>query len=178
MKSNSLFLLFAFAIFQSCISLDTPQDYFDRTTLSTNAISDLGKKDFEDMKRLKEQNAMRIVVNDESKSTEKYEEYVKTGMLFRIGRYVERINDLKPTEETEDLIKASLEVFNFVKSKYENEYIEIAKMMDNGESEDKINKKIEQFEKTNLPVFYEKMEKLTAIAIPYAESNGINVKFY
>ena len=175
---NKLIILFLTAILTQSCTFDKPEDYFAKTTLNINKYSDMGLGDFQQMRRLQNANAMYAKVDGEFIPSNSYEAHIKTLKIYEIEKDIEKIKNLKSTEDTKKMISASLEVFNFVKSKYETGYVKIAKLMDDKVDQNKIDLAIKGFEKQNLSELNKKINSLMDIALPYAENNRIDVKFY
>jgi len=171
------FLVFIAITIQSC-SNDTPESYFGKTTLNVNKYSSLGAIDFQRMAESHDQNGLYAKVNDDFVPSDSFEAHIKTYKVFNIETDIEKIKKLKPTEETKEMINASLEVFNFVKSKYKTDYIKIAKLIDDKVDKEKVDIAIQNFEEQNLGEFDKKLKILYDIAMPYAKKNGMKVEFY
>lgn len=176
-KSKQAFVLFLLMLcFQAC-NMHTPENYFGRTTLNTNRYHNLGARDFAEMKASKKANMLYGSFSDgELKIADSYETHVRGMKMAFLEEDIEKIKELKVTSETEDLIKTSLEVFEFVKSIYENYYIKIAKLMDKSASSEDLDTAMKKLE-SSVNQYHVKREALMQIAIPYAKENGIDVRF-
>lgn len=119
-----------------------------------------------------------IIKNEELEKTRSLEEHILNFLLPDIEKDIQKVKDLKPTEDTKAMIAASLQVYNFAKQKYETDYIEIAKLIDQQAPKGEIEILMEQFDHENLPKLDSLHEKLMTIAMAYAEDNGIKVKRY
>jgi hypothetical protein len=174
-KLLTVFILFF--ILQSCME-NTAEEYFDRAALNSNSLMFFGGKDFKNMADNK--NANQLLVFDDKKMypAKSYEDYILRNMIPSINQTIEKIKDLKPTEETTPLINASLDLFTFAKSKYETDYIKIAKLMDLKSSQPEIDKAIADMENTSFPLFEAKYKSLWDTALPYAKKHGIEVKTF
>lgn len=176
-KLTILTLFFLAIITQSC-SVDKPESYFSKTTLNVNKYINMGTKDFQHMIGSQNQGGLFAKVDDKFVPSDNFEAHVKTYKIFNIETDIESIKKLKPTEDTKELIEASLEVFNFIKSKYETDYIKIAKLMDQKAGQAIIDTAIREFEEQNLEELDKKIEALHTVALPYAKANGIEVSFF
>jgi len=175
---NLLIILFLTAVLTQSCSSDKPEDYFAKTTLNVNKYSNMGSADFQQIIEIQSVNAMYAEVDGEFVPTNSYEAHVKTLKVYEIEKDIEKIKNLRATEDTKEMINASLEVFNFVKSKYETDYVKIAKLMDDKVDQNKTDLAIRDFENQNLQELNEKINALHDIAIPYAKNNGMDVKSY
>ena len=176
MKNRLTILFLVLIAIQSC-SVDTPESYFGKTTLNVNKYIDMGARDFQRMVELHDQGALYAKVDGEFIPSDSYESHIKTYKILDIETDIENIKRLKSTDDTKEMINASLEVFNFIKSKYETDYIRIAKLLDDKVDKEKIDTAILKFEEQNLSEFTKKINALYDIALPYAKDNGMDVKF-
>ena len=176
-KLTIFFLVLTAIVTQSC-SVDTPEDYFAKTTLNVNKYISIGAKDFQHMVDAQSQGGLYAEVDGKFVPSDSYESHVKTYKISNIETDIENIKKLKPTDDTKEMINASLEVFNFVKSKYETDYIKIAKLLDEKVDKQQIDAAIRKFEEQNLEEFNKKIDVLYSIAMPYAKNNGIKVSLF
>ena len=176
MKTNYLLLILLSLITNACnFSFNTPEEYFDRTTLNTNKFSDFGYYYFKTIQEEKKGNQLFYYENNQQIVAQKYTDFVQKFTLPDINKDIEKIKNLKETDETKEMIQRSLDVFTFVKSVYETDYIKIAKMLDENQSEDNIQKAIEELGNKKDKILEEKMTKLKEVSLPYAQKNGIKV---
>lgn len=126
----------------------------------------------------KDGDMLFTIKNEELEKTSSVEEHILNFLLPDIEKDIKKVKDLKPTEDTEAMIEASLEVYDFAKKKYETDYIEIAKLIDRQAPKAEIAALMEQFDDENVPKLESLHEKLMIIAMAYAEDNGIEVKRY
>lgn len=180
MSKNKLtkFSLLLFVILLQSCSVDTPESYFGKAVLNVNQYIDLGSKDFQRMVETQSVNSLYVQVDGEFIMSDNFEKHIKTYKIFTLDADIEKVKSLKVTEDTKEMISASLDVLNFVKSKYETDYIEIAKLLDQKAEKTVINTAIRKFEEENLEKFIAKIDALHKLAIPYAKANGIEVSFY
>jgi len=177
-KLKVLTLFFLVIITQSC-SVDKPESYFGKTTLNVNKYIDFGSVDFQRMIEMQSKNGLYANIDGKFiTSSDNFETHVKTYMIPNIETDIENVKKLKPTEDTKELIEASLKVYNFVKSKYETDYIKIAKLLDQKADVAVIEGAIKELEEQNLDELAKKIDALHKIALPYAKANGIEVSFF
>jgi hypothetical protein len=180
MKTKIIFIAAAlsFFILQSCKMENTPEEYFDRTSLNTNLIVEFGARDFKRMGEAKSSNQLLAFDEKSTFPAKSYEDHILRFKIPYINQTIEKIKDLKPTEETTPMINASLDLFNFVKDKYQTDYVKIARMMDKKEPKTEIEKAVFEMETVNFATFDQKYKKLWDLALPYAKEHGIEVKTY
>lgn len=170
-----LFFIVIALFFKSC-NFDNPKSYIGKTVLNTNRYIKLGAQEINDMKAKKKANLLQIYVDNEFKSTDSYETYVRESKINIIKEDIEKVKTLKVTSETKNLINASLTVYNTIKKTYEEDYIKISKLLDLKAPEADINIAIEHMENT-LSVYDSQLKTLMQIAKSYADKNGIKNNF-
>ena len=178
MKTKIIIAALLLIVLQSCKMENTPEEYFDITSLNTNLFMEFGSKDFQTMEQNKKAN--QLIAFDEKGTfpAKSYEDHVLRYKVAFLNQSIKKIEDLKPTDETAPMINASLDLFNFVKKTYENDYVKIARLLDKNESRENIDKAIAEMEAAAFPVFEEKYKKLWNLALPYAKNHGIDVKTF
>lgn len=178
MKTKAILIALILIFLQSCKMENTPEEYFDISALNTNLFMDFGSKDFATMKQNKDAN--QLIAFDEKGTfpAKSYEDHILRFKVSYLKQSIKKIEDLKPTDETKPMIDASLDLFNFVKNKYETDYIKIARLMDTKAPQETIDKAIAEMEASSFPVFEAKYKKLWDLALPYAKDHGIDVKTY
>lgn len=177
-KIKSLLTIVILIFLQSCKMENTPEEYFDRSALNTNLFMEFGGKDFKTMGQNKKANQLLAFDDKSMFQAKSYEDHVLRFKVLQINQSIEKIKDLQPTEETKPMIDASLDLFNFVKEKYETDYIKICRLMDKNASSVEIDKAIVEMESISFPVFAQKYKKLWDLALPYAKNHGIEVKSF
>jgi hypothetical protein len=177
MKTKTLLLVaLVFLIFQSCKMENTPEEYFDITTLNTNIFFEFGSGDFKRMQQ--DKNGGQLMAFDDKNTfvAKSYEDHILRFKIPYLQQAIEKIKDLKPTDETAPMINASLDLFNFVKKKYQTDYLETARLLDQKVSQEEIDKAILKIDTDNAREFTRRYKKLRDLALPYAAKHGIQVK--
>ena len=177
-KIKLLLALLIFSFLQSCKMENTPEEYFDRSALNTNLFMEFGGRDIKTMEQNKKANQLLAFDDKSTFPAKSYEDHVLRFKVLQINQSIEKIKELKPTDETKPMIDASLDLFNFVKEKYETDYIKICRLMDKNAPKEEIDKAIVEMESTSFPVFAQKYKKLWDLALPYAKNHGIEVKSF
>lgn len=167
-----------FFVLQSCKMENTPEEYFDITSLNTNLFMEFGARDFKRMGEAKSANQLMAYDERGTFPAKSYEDHILRFKIPSINQAIEKIKDLKPTEETAPMINASLDLFNYVKEKYQTDYIKIARLMDNKAPKEEIKKAVFEMETVTFATFDQKYKKLWDLALPYAKEHGIEVKTF
>lgn len=177
-KIKFFYLTVLFTLLQSCQLENTPEEYFDRTALNTNILMGFGARDFTTMEQ--NRNAGQLLAYDDNGTfpAKSYEDHILRFKMPYIDQSIEKIKELKPTDETSEMIQASLDLFEFVKEKYKTDYLKIATLMEKKAPREEIDKALTQMEQTTFPVFDKKYKKLWNLAMPYAKKHGIEVQTF
>jgi hypothetical protein len=176
MKTKLILIISLFLLLQSCS--DTPESVFGKTVLNANTIKGFGSEQFKGMIVGKKMNTMYGKVSDKYEPVDSYELHIKSMLILQYEKYIIDVKSLKSTSDTKELIEKSLNLFNFVKEKYETDYITIAKLLDNNPTESQIDEALKNFDEKNLPKLNQLHQELLEIAVPYAKRNNIEINFY
>jgi hypothetical protein len=178
-KNYMLSKVYLISIIAFCTFLfsceNTPSEYFDRTALNSNLLVGFGASDFKMMQDYKNANQLLVFDDKSSFPAKSFEDYVLNNKVKSNAQVIQKIKDLKPTDETTLMINAALELFTFAEDKYKTDYVSIARLMDSKASQQEIDAAIAKMESENFPIFIAKHKKLWDLAMPYAENHGIKV---
>lgn len=137
----------------------TPEKYFIISVLNTNMLSGFAT------------NGMLRQMGPPSAGEE-----INSKIKFLEENY-EKVRDLKETDDTKDMIKASLALYEYVLPVYKTEYVQLAGLVDKGAPEDQI----ESFDKSVQEKYYSQYkvlyDKLITIGKAYAAKNNIKVNW-
>lgn len=167
MKKRFIYILTIILFLQSCNNT-SPEQYFDKTTLNTNAVYSFGRNDFIDY--------LDFDKNGKQLNKNSCLEYVQR-QTVSLKQYIEGVKELKPTEDTKPLIDNSLSLYTAIEKVYENEYVALAKSIDKGTTKQELLASITAIENKHLSEISTLYNQLKEVAIPYAQKNGIKVKF-
>lgn len=169
---------------------DDAQTYFGITTLNTNLVSSFSNEYKNQLSRgldgtvifpsgMKSNAGALQVENPDGKTmrqAKSYVEYVEKAEVKRISDAIAQIKELKPTEDTKELINLSLDYFSEVEKLYKTDLVKLAKMIDDKAPKEEVTAFAKQLDEKNQPILDAKKEMLYKVAFPYAEKNKINVK--
>ncbi len=158
----------------SACSGTSPEDYFDRAVLNTNTFARFGGQE------LRLHLAPGYKFNHDTKKTEQVTraDYAKTfqNTIEIVKGQQKKVLELPVTKETQEMITTSKELYEFVLEKYQNEYIKIFTMKDQGKSNSEIEAAIDEFDKTHGENFSKLHSKLIELGLAYAKKHDIKVK--
>lgn len=89
----------------------------------------------------------------------------------------EKVKALKPTDETKDMISASLSLYNYVLPVYKTEYVQLAQLFDSNAPSDQIESLTNTIQEKYSAGFKEHYDKLIEIGKVYAAKNNIKVNW-
>jgi len=180
MKSKFILFIGIITLFQSCSFFEhTPDRIFGKAALNTNSYVDMCSGDLETMIANKEEKSLFANLGDnEWILQDNIELHLTTYKIPELQTAIKEIEELPRNSATKEMLDRSLIFFNFVLEQYQGDYLAIGKLVDSGVSERDVELAIINFERKNLPKFQEMHESLMEVAIPYAESNGIEVSRY
>jgi hypothetical protein len=128
---------------------NSPEEYFDRAALNSNAISRFGGDYFNTyLKYIKGGNAQGLYNT--------CEKYVKNYSITTAENSLKKVKELYPTKETKPMIEASIDLYTFVLQHYKDEHLKIARMIDQKQPEETINNAIIVFDEKYYDTFLTK----------------------
>jgi len=163
----------------TCISLLTiscnpkPQRYFDVAVLSINMISDFGGRLEYEM----ENPSVTLVegTKDQTrpmKRIEIIEEKIKI-----VEDHLKDVKDLKETDESRDILKASIALHEYVLPVFKTEYVQLARLYDSGAAKEEIISYQQSIWNKYGNRFSQLFEALTDAGKKYAAKHEIKVNW-
>jgi len=108
--------------------------------------------------------------------TMKRSEVIESKIQF-IDEQYDNVKSLKITDDSKDIMDASLALYSFVLPVYKTEYTQLAKLYDNNESKDQIETLTKLIHDKYFPRFEEHYKKLIAAGKVYAAKHNIKVNW-
>lgn len=179
MKKTTLFILViaTVATIISCnFSGTSPKTVFETIGLNGNKIPRNFYRAFDEIRGQKNNGTLIIVTPEGETKNVSAEEYVKTYYTKMYDDDIKKVKELSADEETQPIIEAGLEMFLYADEIYKTDYIRIAKMIDEGKSDEEINLEIEKLEATKGVELDKKYNKTMDLLIPYADKHGVEYK--
>lgn len=170
MKKISLILLSSVLLF-SC--KPTAEEYFGKAALNCNTFSRFGSYEIKEFLASPPQT-----YNADKKAMEpsSFQDYLKFGVVKDAEENYDEVKGLPVTDDTRKMITASLALYEFCISKYQNEYMQIAKMKDEKRPQPEIDAALKRFDEANIQEFAKKYEGAWSEGLAYAKANGIEVQ--
>ncbi|MEO8210984.1 MAG: hypothetical protein ABI840_10510 [bacterium] len=170
--SAGFFILFSCIQFTACNSV-TPEKYFGIAVLNTNML--FGFAGDGQLRQLESPSAKMSGNNGETVPMKRGEE-LNTKIQF-VEENFGKLEDLKETEDTRDMLAASRALYEFVLSVYKNEYVQLADLYDSGAPKYQtlsLSNSIHDKYSSGYEKLYDNLIKTGKI---YAEKNNIKVNW-
>ena len=172
MRKAFLPILFISIAFISCSS-DSPQDYFNKAVLNTNLL--YGFAGYELKRDLATPSEKLVDEKTLATAPMKRAEVVKE-KLDIIEKNFEQLKELKPTDDSKEMLNASIALYEFVIPVYKNEYQQLANLYDNAESSEKIAAAEKNITDSYEAKFKELYNLVGTTGMQYADAHGIRVQ--
>jgi len=148
----------------ACKMPASPEKYFDAAALNANAVSHFGSDYF----------ITALGYSKRPLSTGQYTYEQQIGFAIqRVERYLKNVDELMSTKDTQPLLEASKDLFQFTLESYRTDHLQIAKMIDRQAPQEEVAKAMEALDKKSYEAFLVKYDKLYNIGIQYAKDHHI-----
>lgn len=172
MTKSALMSISFLVIFVSC-SMNSPMDYFSRAALNCNLMFGFAGNVYH--RQLAEPSVK--LVDEKTMKTEPMKRIeVVQNSITQIEESYEKVKALGDDKEAAEMIKASKEIHEFVLPVYKNEYMQLAKLYDDGAEKSKIEEAENQIIQKYQNRFLELYDKVWAEGKAYATKNNITVR--
>lgn len=164
MKIIKTFAALAGIIFLQACS-NTPLQTFARAVLNANAF--IGKYNINYLEGMKSTYKER-----KSHTHNSAEEYLKADLVF-LNESLEKVKKLDKTGDAKEMIEASEDFMEHSMKLFNNDYLNLAKMIDAKKPGAEVDAAINKIFDENEPAMKAKYERLTALAKTYAKKYDI-----
>jgi hypothetical protein len=174
MRKFLIFLLVpAFVLFTACTS-SSPQNTFETAVLGCNTIYDFGN---EGLLRQLESPSVRMIDGDKDKfAPMKRNDVIEDKIQLIIDNY-NKLNELKETGDSKEVLGASKALYDYVLPVYKKEYRELARLYDEGAAKESITIYAQAIQEKYYPGFANLFDKVTTAGKLYAKKHNINVQW-
>lgn len=170
---NIIYVLFALTILMSGCNMATPENYFDQAVLNTNLFANFCTPH---MERELKQPPVQMAPDKKTTMPVPRKELIQT-KIQTIENNLKKIKELKPTDDTKEMLETSIALHELILPVYKNEYTKLAESYDNNLPEAELSaeyqKIIDQY-RSPLEQLY---QKLTTVGKKYATKNNIKVNW-
>ncbi len=171
-KIVPLFLSFSASCLLASCDMATPENHFEIAVLSCNVMHGFAGGGLE--RRLASSSTKLTKNGEEVRQTRKE---IIDAEIQNLEDYFARIKGFKQTDDNRDMLEASLALYEYVLPVYRNEYLQLAKLYDEGAPKEQIDSLVSSIETKYRPGFETRFDRLTAAGKPFAERHHINVKW-
>lgn len=170
----SLFLLVpVYGLFTGC-SDSSPEHTFNTAVLSCNMIHDFAT---DGLLRQLESPSVRMVGSDPNNVAQMKRKEVIEDKIQQVTDYHNKVKQLKETADSKEMIGASRALYDYVLPVYKTEYMELARLYDEGSAKESIASYAQSIQDKYYPGFAERFDKVTAAGKLYAKEHNINVQW-
>ncbi|MEO6001233.1 MAG: hypothetical protein ABIN89_30555 [Chitinophagaceae bacterium] len=169
MKKISLLIISSILFFSCKPSAD---QYFGTAVLNCNTFSRFGSYEIKEFLAGPPQtyNVDKKIMEPSS-----FQEYFKSWCVDNAIENYDKVKSLPVTDETRSMITASLALYEFCVSKYQKDYMQIAKMKDDNRAQAEIDAALKKVDDTYIKEFAKKYDGAWSEGLVYAKANGIEV---
>lgn len=179
MKINKITaLLFLSSLLFSCnLYNDSPDTVFQQIGLNANKVPSSFERVFKEYRQMKANGTLQTLADDKksmrpSTCVEAVNFYY--GETFKED--IKKVNNLSKTDETKPIIEAGIELFEYAQEIQRNDFPKIAKMIDDGKTDEEIDLAARQLDDTKGVELDKKYKKVMDLLLPYADKHGVEYK--
>ncbi|HTE29486.1 MAG TPA: hypothetical protein VK666_03870 [Chryseolinea sp.] len=166
-------LLFSAMILSAC-NMATPEKYFGVAVLNCNMMMSFAGEDVP--RDISEPSGKMDPANKDKVIQMTHKEMVDSKVEF-FEENLGKLRKLKETAETKEMLDASLALNGFVIPVYRNEYQQLAKLYDDGASQNEIQAFNKSIHDKYAVKFVELFDRVTKAGKAYAARNNIKVQW-
>lgn len=156
-------------LFIACSKV-TPEKYFNVAVLNSNLFSGFAN---EGMYRQLESPSLKL--GEDHGTVQMKRNEVVRDKINAIEESFDKVKDLKETEETKEILRTSIALYEYVLPVYKKEYSQLADSFDKSAPEDQIKSESKAIHDKYFPGYDELYKKLITAGKSYAEKNNIKV---
>ena len=172
----SVLIAISLLLFSCGFNSSRPQKVFDVVGLNANSIPSSFERHFKELFSQKENGSLKIIKPNNNIVSGTAVEYVNQHYVKSLEGHIQSIKDLKTTEESQPIIDAGLDLFKYSDEIYKTDYPKIAKMIDEGKSQEEVMLVVQELDSTKGVEVDKKYKKMMELLIPYADENGVEYK--
>lgn len=180
MKLKIISIFFLLTIVSSCNLLnDSPDQVFQVIGLNANKIPKSFERVFRELYQQKINGSLQVPAADnKSMRPATCVESVKYWYGNTFKEDIKKIKKLQVEEEAKPIVTAALDLFQYADEIQKTDFLIIAKMIDEGKSEEEINKASRKLDDTKGILLDKKHESVMKLLLPYADKNGVEYKTF
>jgi hypothetical protein len=166
-------LVLASCLITAC-NTATPENYFDRAVLNCNMMTGFANSG---LQRMLDQPSAKLVAGSKDQTAPMKRTEVITADLEYLTAAFEKVKSLPVTEDSKDILQTSTDLYQYVLPVYKNEYMQLAKLYDEGAAPDKLKAMLQLIEQKYSAGFRTRYDAVMNAGKPYAARHNIPVKW-
>ncbi|GAA3784463.1 hypothetical protein [Flavobacterium ginsengiterrae] len=180
MKIHKIFaLLFISTLFFSCsfFTDNSPDRVFQLIGLNANKIPSSFERVFKEYRQMKANGSLQTLADD--KKTMRSSTCVEAVNFYYGATFkedIKKINALDKTDETKPIIEAAIDMFEYAQKVQNDDFPKIAKMIDDGKSDEEIDLAARKLDDTKGVELDKKYKNVMNLLLPYADKHGVEYK--
>lgn len=180
MKLKIICILFLLTIVSSCNLLnDSPDQVFEVIGLNANKIPRSFEQVFKELRQHKANGSLQVPTSDnKSMRPGTCVESVKYWYGNTFKEDIKKIKKLQVEEEAKPIVTAALDLFQYADEIQKTDFVIIAKMIDEGKTEEEIDTASRKLDDTKGILLDKKYESVMKLLLPYADKNGVEYKTF
>jgi hypothetical protein len=151
-----------------------PEEYFSQTVLSSNMMVGFAGKSPD---RNLEQPSVKMVDGDPNKTVPITRKEMIEDKINFFEKAIDKIKSLKETDDSRELLQATLALNEFVLPVYKNDYLQLAKLYDEGAPQEQITAFSRSIHDKHHAKFETLFNKVTEVGKLYAGRHNIKVNW-
>lgn len=176
MKINKIILVLLLVVSLCSCTGTSPKKVIAQTWLNTNNITAYySPKFFKGLIEKKAKNNI-TVYKDGTVTNGTAVEHVQQYIIATIDENLKKVEGISVKEDNKELVGASLEIFKYSRAVFENEYLDVAAMIDDEKPSEEIHAAIDNLFAKHDGEMTAKFDRLDSYAIPYAEKHNIPIQ--
>jgi TRAP-type mannitol/chloroaromatic compound transport system substrate-binding protein len=170
---TALIVLAVGPLLSSCNNA-TPENYFDEAVLNVNLITPFGgQAALYSMAH----PSVKLVPGTKDQTAPMTRKEIVEDQIQRVEQNLTKIKALPESEATRDMVQASIKLHEFVLPVYKTEYRELAKLYDEGGSQQDRISKAQEIDTKYLAAYKALFSRLIELGKAYAEKHHIKVEW-
>jgi hypothetical protein len=167
-------IVFAVGSLLSSCNNATPENYFGEAVLNVNLITPFGgQAALYSMAT----PSVKLVPGTKDQTAPMTRKEIVEDQIQRVEQNLTKIKALPDSEETRDMVQTSIKLHEFVLPVYKTEYRELAKLYDEGGSQQDLISRAQEIDAKYLASYKALFSRLVELGKAYAEKHHIKVEW-
>ncbi|MBE8728317.1 hypothetical protein [Flavobacterium hungaricum] len=178
MKAKTITFFLVLICISSCnLIKDDPNEIFQQIGLNANKIPSSFERVFKEFRQQKANGTLQLPAED-GKTMRKATcvEVVNYAYANTFKKDIERIKDLNPDDDAVEIVNSGIDLFEYADQIQSKDFMIIAKMIDEGKSDEEVDKAARNLDDTKGIELDKKYTKVMNLLLPYADKKGVEYK--